>query len=163
MAENRLILLVDDSEDDRILLKRAFTKAGVLNPVHEATSGWEAIQYLEGAGPYQDRTTYPFPGILMLDLNMPHVNGFQVLQWVRDKLISAPFLVIVLSRLDEIKNINRAYALGANSFLTKPGEEEELQSLIRSFHDYWILRNRAPGAAGSAKISESSGNGIEPK
>lgn len=161
MAENRLILLVDDSEDDRILLRRAFNKVGVINPVHEATSGREAIQYLEGQGPYQDRGTYPFPGILMLDLNMPHVSGFDVLQWVRDKLVSAPFLVIVLSRLDEIKNINRAYALGANSFLTKPGDEAELQSLIRSFHEYWILRNRGPGqSSGGNSGAGSSRNGL---
>ena len=160
MAENRLILLVDDSEDDRILLRRAFNKVGVMNPVHEAASGREALQYLEGVGPFQDRATYPFPGILMLDLKMPTVDGFQVLQWIRDKLVTAPFLIIVLSRLDEIRNINRAYALGANSFLTKPGEEAELQSLIRAFHDYWILRNRGPSQSPDSRGGGSSKAGL---
>ncbi len=144
VAERRLILLADDSSDDRMLLRRAFQKVGVLNPIHEVTSGFEAIQYLEGTGEYADRVKYPFPGILLLDLNMPHISGFSVLQWIRDKMVATPFLVIVLSRLDEIKNINRAYALGANSFLTKPGDEKELQALIKSFHDYWVLRNKPP-------------------
>jgi CheY-like chemotaxis protein len=156
MAENRLILLVDDNEDDRILLRRAFRKAGVINPVQEINSGWEAIQYMEGSGQYSDRSAYPYPGILLLDLNMPHVSGFQVLQWIRDKMVSAPFLVIVLSRLDEIRNINRAYALGANSFLTKPGEEGELQALIKSFHDYWIVRNKAPSSSSGAEDSTAT-------
>ena len=85
------------------------------------------MEYLDGRGKYADRETYPFPSILLLDLHMPEGDGFAV-----------------LSRVDEIKNINRAYALGANSFLTKPSHEQDLQALIRSFHDYWIVRNKRP-------------------
>jgi CheY-like chemotaxis protein len=141
---NRLILLVDDNHDDRFLLKRAFTKAGIVNPLREATSGNEAIEYLRGEGKFSDRAAHPMPGIILLDLNMPAVDGFQVLQWIRAKLPVQGMLVIVLSRADEMRLINRAYALGANSFLTKPGSEDELQELIKTFKDYWLLRNKPP-------------------
>lgn len=136
--------MVDDSADDRFLLRRAFFKAGVLNPIMEAKTGREAIAYLSGDGIYSDRSKYPLPSILLLDLNMPGTDGFGVLQWIRDKFPVGGMLIIVLSRLDEIKSINRAYALGANSFLTKPGNAEELDSLIQAFHDYWMLRNKPP-------------------
>src|SRR5690349_4928902 len=138
MQNSHVILLADDDSSDRLLLKRAFKKIGVENPIIEVTSGREVMEYLDGRGKYADRETYPFPSILLLDLHMPEGDGFAVLQWIRDKLVSSGFLTIVLSRVDEIKNINRAYALGANSFLTKPSHEQDLQALIRSFHDYWI-------------------------
>jgi CheY-like chemotaxis protein len=144
MPNSRTILLVDDSKDDRVLLKRAFFKAGILNPVQEVNTGNEAIQYLRGDGVYQDRVEYPFPGIVLLDLNMPGIDGFGVLEWMRGKMTVQGVLVIVLSRHDETKQINRAYALGANSFLTKPGPAEELEGLIISFRDYWLMRNKPP-------------------
>lgn len=140
----RRILIADDSSDDLFLLKRAFATAGIINPVSEVRSGREAIAYIKGEGRFADREQYPTPGILLLDLHMPDGDGFTVLEWLRNKHGSNGLLVIVLSRVDEIKNINRAYALGANSFLTKPGEKAELEGLIRSFKDYWLLRNRPP-------------------
>lgn len=144
MPHNRVILLVDDSADDRVLLRRAFTKAGVINPVYEVKTGREAIAYLDGEGHFADRAKFPFPRILLLDLNMPEVDGFGVLEWIRSKLAVGGLLIIILSRIDEIRQVNRAYALGANSFLTKPGPPEEMDGLISSFRDYWILRNKPP-------------------
>jgi CheY-like chemotaxis protein len=141
---NRLILIVDDSADDLLLLRRSLKKAGVLNPVREVRSACDARAYLSAEGQFENREAHPFPGILLLDLHMPGGDGFEVLQWIRDKLPVRGLLVIVLSRLDEVKNINRAYALGPNSFLTKPGDARELETLIKTFHDYWILRNKSP-------------------
>ncbi|HEV8543966.1 MAG TPA: response regulator [Verrucomicrobiae bacterium] len=144
MPKNRTILIADDSPDDLFLLRRSFQRAGVLNPVQEVRSGKEAIAYLKGTGPYADREKFPFPEILLLDLNMPEGDGFEVLQWIRDKLPVADLLIIVLSQLDELKSINRAYSLGANSFLAKPGDEQELHNLIKVFGDYWLVRNKPP-------------------
>jgi CheY-like chemotaxis protein len=144
VPKNRLILIADDSAEDLLLLKRSFQKAGVVNPVREVRSGREAILYLKGEGPYADREKFPFPEILLLDLNMPEGDGFEVLQWIKNKLPVRGLLIIVLSRLDEMKSINRAYSLGANSFLAKPGDPAELNNLIRVFGDYWLLRNKAP-------------------
>ena len=145
--------MVDDDPNDRFLLRRAFAKTGVANPVLELDSGSEAIHYLEGLPPYDDREAYPFPAILLLDLHMPKVDGFAVLKWIRDKFSVGGLLIVVLSRLDEMKNVNRAYQLGANSFLTKPGNPEELEQLIGSFNDYWLIHNKRPdnGEQGPAK------------
>ena len=140
----RPILIADDNPDDLFLLKRSFDKIGVLNPIMQVRSGMEAIGYLSGEAPYNEREKYPLPGILLLDLNMPNGSGFDVLEWLRDKSGIRGMLVIVLSRLDEIKNINRAYALGANSFLTKPGDPREVQEVVRVFRDYWLVRNKGP-------------------
>lgn len=138
------ILIVDDSSDDFILLMRALMKAGVVNPLYWVRSGGEAIKYLNGTGPYEDRNNYPLPSVILLDLNMPDGDGFEVLTWIRNKYPSGGLLVVVLTRVEEIKKINRAYALGANSFLTKPGNVEELQELVNIFSGYWLLNNRQP-------------------
>lgn len=141
---NQTILLADDDPNDRFLIRRSFHKLGIENPLFEVSDGSEAIAYLEGKGPFADRAKYPFPGILLLDLQMPRVDGLQVLQWIRSKLTVPGLLIIVLSRVEEIRQVNRAYALGANSFLTKPGTEEDLLSLVAAFRDYWIMRNNPP-------------------
>ena len=146
MPQNRAILLVDDSEDDRILLKRSLVKCGVANPVREVHSGQEAIEYLAGTGRFSDREKFPAAGIVLLDLKMPGIDGFGVLKWIRDKYADGGLLVVVLSRLEEIKTINQAYAMGAQSFLTKPGNSEELDALIHTFHDYWVLKNMGPSS-----------------
>ena len=144
MPPQRVILLVDDSEDDRFLLRRSFEKAGIVNPVQEVSSGRKAIEYLKGDGKFGDRAEYPFPGIVLLDLKMPEIDGFEVLEWIRNKLELRGVLIIVLSQLDELRQINRAYALGANSFLMKTGDPKELDGLIRAFKEYWLLKNQAP-------------------
>jgi CheY-like chemotaxis protein len=138
------ILIVDDSSDDVLLLKRAFKKAGVANPIQSLKSGREAIAYLRGLAPFDDRNKHPLPSVILLDLQMPDGDGFEVLQWIRNKFPSGGLLVVVLTRIEELRKINRAYALGANSFLTKPGSAAELEELIRIFSGYWLLTNRMP-------------------
>jgi CheY-like chemotaxis protein len=147
MGSAPTILVVDDSLDDFLLLKRAFSKAGVVNPIHWVHSGGEAIKYLNGTSPFDDRIVYPIPSVILLDLNMPDGDGFEVLTWIRNKYPSGGLLVVVLTRVEEIRKINRAYSLGANSFLTKPGTAEELQELVNIFSGYWLLNNRAPQPA----------------
>lgn len=144
MPHSQVILLIDDNPDDRFLLRRAFANAGIVNPVREVETGQKAVAYLKGEGEFSDRVKNPFPGILLLDLNMPGLDGFGVLEWIRSKLTVQGLLIIVLSHSDEIRQVNRAYALGANSFLTKPGNEADLQQMIHSFREYWLLRNKFP-------------------
>lgn len=144
MGSAPAILIVDDSSDDVMLLKRAFSRAGVANPIQWVKSGRETIAYLKGVPPFTDRTKNPIPSVILLDLQMPDGDGFEVLQWIRDQFPNGGLLVVVLTRIEELRKVNRAYALGANSFLTKPGSAEELQELIRIFSGYWLLNNRMP-------------------
>ena len=139
-----LILIVDDSSDDVMLLKRAFARTGVMNPLITANSGRQAIRYLNGDGEFANRDRHPMPSVILLDLQMPDGDGFDVLQWIRNRFPQGGLLVVVLTRVEEIKKINDAYALGANSFLTKPSNPEELQDLMNIFRGYWLLRNVYP-------------------
>jgi CheY-like chemotaxis protein len=146
---SQAILLVDDDSNDRFLIQRAFKKIGIANPLVEVADGAEAIAYLSGDHPYADRDKYPYPAILLLDLQMPRVGGLEVLEWIRSNLVAPGFLIVVLSRTDEIRQVNRAYTLGANSFLTKPGNKEDIQAVITAFRDYWILTNQPPAPSES--------------
>lgn len=135
------ILVIDDSSTDVMLLKRAFQKAGVMNPLHWVKSGGEAIKYLEGEAPYQARANFPLPSVILLDLNIPDRNAFDLLSWIRERFPNGGLLIVVLTPVQEIQKLNRAYSLGANSFLTKSGHVEELRELISIFSGYWLLNN----------------------
>ncbi len=133
-----VILLVEDRFDDIVLARRAFEKAGITEPVFALRDGDEAIDYLSGRGQFEDRNKYPVPGLILLDLNLPKVDGFEVLQWVRNHPETRGVAVVVLTSSEEIADVNRAYALGANSFLVKPAYFENLVSLGRLIRAYWM-------------------------
>src|SRR3954471_17151309 len=78
-----VILLAEDHEDEVLLIRQAFAKAKLINPLHVVSNGEEAIAYLQGNGKYANRSEFPLPGLLLLDLKMPRTDGFEVLQWVR--------------------------------------------------------------------------------
>ena len=140
-SAEKTILVVDDSANDVDLLKRAFKGVGIRNPTQVVYSAEDAICYLVGEGRFKDRKIYAFPVLVLLDLKMPGTDGFEVLRWVRGRE-SMKHLIIVLTNSDLIEDIRRAYLLGANSFLTKPLPVDELNEMVRSFHNYWIVRNR---------------------
>src|SRR5579864_5457123 len=114
------ILLVDDSEDDTRILTDLLRTCRVTNPIHVVRDGRDAIAYLSGAKEYSDREKYPFPAIIILDLRMPGVDGFDVLKWVETQPNLPRFLMVVLSGLNVLSDVARAYGLGAHTFLTKP-------------------------------------------
>lgn len=132
------ILLVEDSPDDELLFRLTLQRNRVQNPVSVLRDGAAAIAYLEGRGAFSDRAQFPMPGILCVDLKMPGMDGFGVLEWLRQNpAIRSKLLVIVLSNIADATEIRRAYDLGANSFLAKPFTEEESNNLIRHFSEYW--------------------------
>jgi DNA-binding response OmpR family regulator len=137
-------LIVDDSSDDFLGFTRAFSRAGVVNPIVWLRSGREAISYLDSTDLCDEREQNPVPGVILLDLNIPDQDGFQILQWIRNKFPNGGMLIVVLTHVEEIRKINRAYSLGANTFLTKPGNLQELQELIHIFGGYWHLSHRLP-------------------
>jgi len=141
-----VILLVEDSGDDAVIVRRAFEKLGVLNRIELVTDGDEAISYLAGAGVYADRERYPMPGLVLLDLKMPRRDGFEVLEWIRFQPELSRLPVVVLTTSDEIKDMSRAYAAGANSFLVKPMEFENYVGLLQTVKKFWPSLGGPPEA-----------------
>src|SRR4051794_24168262 len=117
MPETALILLAEDDEDHVLLVRRAFNQARILNPLHVVRDGEQAIAYFKGVGIYANRDEYPLPGLFLLDLKMPRTSGFEVLDWVRSQPSLKALRVIVLTTSADMKDVNRAYQLGATSFL----------------------------------------------
>jgi CheY-like chemotaxis protein len=162
MKECPVILVAEDDEDYVILIRQVFQKAHVPNPIHVVWNGEEAISYLKGEGKYSNRDEYPLPDIFLLDLKMPRVNGFEVLKWVRSQPSLASLRILVLTSSDEIRDVNEAYQLGANSFLVKPMDFEDFTHLSRLIADFWFKASRTPDAfrppLDKPKKSDTSGN-----
>lgn len=133
----KAILLVEDSRDDELLFLNVMQRAGLANPVLVVRDGGKAISYLRGDGEYSDRVKFPLPAILLLDLKMPVADGFKVLEWIREQTHLVSLHIVVLSHYGETKSINRAYELGAHSFLTKPIKHEDLMDLANHFVGHW--------------------------
>lgn len=144
MEANECILLVEDEPNDVLLLQRAFQKAGIKKALRAVQDGQEAIDYLTGVGPYADREKHPLPFMLLLDLKMPIVDGFEVLRWVRADVSLKRLLVVVLTSSNVQTDVDRAYELGANSYLIKPVEFSEMVNMIARFEVYWTEINRTP-------------------
>ena len=146
MRRTETILVAEDDIDDAFFLQRAFQKAGVSTSLQFVKDGQEAIDYLDGEGDFTDRAAYPTPDLLLLDLKMPRINGFQVLEWVRQQPALKRLPVIIFSSSDEGKDINHAYDLGANSYLLKPHSSEDLIKVAQKLKMYWVESNQTPSA-----------------
>ncbi len=144
VGETCLILVVDDREDDILLIRRAFAKAGVSNPVQNVRSGEEAVAYLSGEGKYANRAEYPLPVLVLLDLKMPGMDGFDVLTWIRQQDGIRGLPVVVLTTSNEMSDVNRAYQLGASSFFVKEIEFDGTVDLSKLLQKYWLTKARTP-------------------
>lgn len=133
---NVVILVAEDSEDDRFMYGRALEKLGFRN-VQFVPDGEEAINYLRAHGKYADRHQHPFPDWLILDLKMPRKGGFEVVEWVREHPECGVIPTIVMTSSMIPADVKRAYELGANTFFSKPHSQAELMSLFKCLLDYW--------------------------
>jgi CheY-like chemotaxis protein len=118
-------------------VKRALDKSGVAKSFYAVNNGDEAIAYLRGEGKYADRKEFPFPNILLLDLKMPGMDGFDILAWLQAhadcKVI--PTIAFTSSAIDS--DVHRVYVLGGNAYLVKPSGFHELVNLIQLTHQFW--------------------------
>ena len=143
--ERYTILLVEDDLNDIFLVKRAFKMARSQNPLQVVTDGQEAIQYLRGDGKYSDRRTYPLPKLIVMDIKMPRLSGFEVLEWVKgDGKPLRRIPVVIVSSSGNPADVNRAYELGANAYMVKPVEFRAVEHLFESITHYWCLECAKP-------------------
>jgi CheY-like chemotaxis protein len=145
MGTDRAILLVEDNEDDVFLMKRALKGARVRNDLYVVEDGQAAQDYLAGTGKYADRTTYPMPAVVFLDLKLPLMSGHDVLAWIRRQKEFDSLIVIVLTSSNEAWDVSRCYALGANSYVVKPPTTQQLEELAQAFKWYWLEYNLFEG------------------
>ncbi|MDZ7373394.1 MAG: response regulator [candidate division KSB1 bacterium] len=146
-AEPFTILLVEDNPDDSILIRRALEKTGVGHRIQWVQSGEAALSYLEGQDHFGDRLRYPLPALVLLDLRLPGLSGFDVLAWIRGHPRLRTLPVVVLTSSGDLRDVNRAYELGANSYLTKPITPAEVERMMAALHGYWLRWNRYPELA----------------
>ncbi len=146
----RTILHVEDDSNDVLLFQHACEKAGLGCNLQAVTDGAEAIAYLSGADHFSDRHRHPLPELVLLDLKLPRVNGFEVLDWIRkgDRFHRLP--VVVFSSSNHEADVNRAYDAGANSFLLKPVDFNALVDVARAVHHYWLALNERPASWSAA-------------
>jgi CheY-like chemotaxis protein len=123
------VLLADDSIDDRLFMRMALARSSMFRVVAEVSDGEEAINYLKGTDPFQDRSVYPWPEILLLDLKMPRKNGFDVLEWIKSVAL-ANIKVFVLSGSFLEQDITRSLQLGAHGYFKKTAARPELEKMI---------------------------------
>ncbi|HWA87639.1 MAG TPA: response regulator [Opitutus sp.] len=138
------ILVVEDEPDALTLLQHAFAAAGITHPLHAVHDGENALAYLRGEGVYADRAVYPSPSLLLLDLKIPGSSGFEVLESIRREPSFAALPVVILTSSRERRDVQRAYAAGANSYLVKPSSLKRLTEMARAFRDYWLVHNEGP-------------------
>lgn len=136
----KAILIADDDDNDVVLLKRVLKNAKILNPVNVVTNGEEAICYLKGEGIYSDREKFPYPVVFILNLQMPRRTGGEVLGWMQSQPTLPRSKVIILSGHPDVRQVQQAHHLGAESFLRKPPKEDELLKLLQSAEGLQISR-----------------------
>lgn len=143
------VLLVEDDVSDFRLIQRAFAKIKPFVPMLRLTHGDDAVSYLAGDAPYENRSLHPVPSVLLLDIKLPRRSGFEVLEWIRAQGSDLRRLpIIMLTSSGHQADVNKAYELGVNSYLVKPSNNSELEQLVSTFRTYWLELNEGPNLCG---------------
>ena len=146
MAEAKTFLLAEDEPRDVELVEIEFKQAPIPINLQTVRDGVEATEYVSGAGKYADRAKYPLPDVILLDVKMPRMNGFDFLLWLRSQSSNQHRLipVVVMSSSGLPEDIEQAYALGANSYMVKPVNWQEFRERIKSLGVYWVAEMETP-------------------
>ena len=136
--ETRIILLVEDSDDDVFLFSRAASRAGGALPFRRAKNGQAAIDYLMGVGAFADRDQFPLPHLILVDLKMPVCDGFDFLAWKKTHNFFTYIPAVVLTSSAEEKDVRRCYDLGAQSFTTKVADSGVFARRLSALRDWWF-------------------------
>ncbi len=144
MNTENMILLVEDNPKDVFLVQRAFRKAEILTPLQVVSDGDAAVRYLSGESPYCDRITHPLPVLVLLDLKLPRRSGAEVLSWIRQEPALKRLPVVALTSSREYADINRVYDLGANAYIVKPPDFDQLVHILKTLDMHWVTYNEKP-------------------
>lgn len=144
MSTDDTILLVEDNPKDVFLVQRALRKAKITTSVQVVNDGDAAVQYLSGEVPYGDRTAYPLPVVVLLDLKLPRRSGAEVLTWIRQQPQLRRLPVVALTSSREYADINHVYDLGANAYIVKPPDFDQLVDILKTLNLHWIDYNEKP-------------------
>ncbi|MGO1540034.1 MAG: response regulator [Luteimonas sp.] len=139
---DREILLVEDSPDDAELTRIAFAQASITNPLVVVRDGAQALDYLFGRGAWEGRDIGRQPALMLLDLNLPKLDGREVLQTIRGDVRTRGLPVVVLTTSVEPFDLEASYALGVNSYIRKPVDFGEFVSAVRQVGQYWLVLNQ---------------------
>jgi len=142
--DRRFVLLVEDSADDVELTLRALSKSDILVEVVVVHDGVEALDFIFGTGPYAGRNLNVMPTVVFLDLKLPRVNGFEVLQRIRADERTKLLPVVILTSSNEERDVIHSYELGANSYVCKPVDYMQFSEAIRQLGSYWLFLNESP-------------------
>lgn len=142
--EEKIILLVEDNEDDVMLTERALKKSHILNKLVVAKDGVEALDYLFGTGSWAGRDLSNMPQVVLLDLKLPRINGLEVLRKIRADKRTKLLSVVILTSSKEEKDLIDGYGLGANSYIRKPVNFNEFAEAVRQLGLYWLVLNEKP-------------------
>lgn len=152
VAESKLIVLyVEDEESDRLFVSRAFAKEGCEPCLRMVNDGRAAMDYLSGVADYADRERFPLPRVVLLDLNLPEIHGFEVLKWIREHPLHSELPVVIFTSSTRDEDRARAQLLGANQFVPKPNTLAAFGDVVRNLVARWLSAGgpTAPGSTGS--------------
>ena len=144
MSLKKSVLLVEDNPDDELLALRALRKNGINEGISVVRDGAEALDFLFGRGDYAGRSTGSLPTVVLLDLNLPKLNGLEVLKQLRSHEETRYLPVVILTTSKEEQDMISGYSFGANSFICKPVDYDQFFEAIEQLGRYWLLLNESP-------------------
>lgn len=150
---NKVILLVEDDPDDELLTLLALNQSELVSEIRVMRDGQEALDYLFGTGSHQGRDLSAMPAVILLDLNLPKVNGLEVLRRLRADERTKLLPVVILTSSTEQQDIIQCYSRGANSYISKSVDFEKFTEIARELKRYWLQLNQAPPVLGGKSIS----------
>lgn len=133
-----IILLVEDDEGDQELTRRAMMHGKIKNDLHIVENGEEALEYLLGRGAYQHREKYPLPDLILLDLNIPRLDGKQVLKAIQGDAALRRIPVVILTTSYQESDVQQAYEMGAKSYIVKPVDIDQFTRVVQAIEEYWF-------------------------